>query len=142
MKLRNLEERDLIHLKKWLTDKLTKKYVSYECVNTWYQSCKKNPFYHNWIAYEDSHPIGVVSIEEYKPSIGAISIIVNPDFRGQGKGAKILKLVLMEEKLQEIKTLEAYIDQDNFSSIRCFEKADFLNQGLNEDNLYKFLLIK
>lgn len=144
MNFREFTENDIDLLKSWRKDRLVQKYVHYASLEDWFNYMNKNPYYYSWIAYDRELPdvaVGIVNIEEYKPLVGAISVITNPVLRGKGYGEKIVKYVIQRPEIAHFKKIEAFIKPENVSSLKLFKKANFINYGLN-DGLLQFVFEK
>ena len=144
MYFRKFTEYDIDLLRSWRKDHLVQKYVHYASLEDWFNYVNENPNYYSWIAYERELPdvaVGIVNVEEYKPLVGAISVITNPVLRGKGYGAKIVKYVIQQPEIAHLKKIEAFIKPENVPSLKCFQKANFINHGLN-DGLFEYVFEK
>jgi UDP-2,4-diacetamido-2,4,6-trideoxy-beta-L-altropyranose hydrolase len=76
----------------------------------------------------DGTPVGQVRYDRDKNK-WIISVSVAPEFRGLGYGTAIIALSLDEFQYRHF-AVHAYIKPDNLASIRAFEKAGFVDQGM------------
>ena len=89
----------------------------------WLKKKLDNPSSKIYLFHMDKEPIGVVRFETDNNTI--IGITVASEKRGQGVGAKILKLACDKFWEDSKNNILAYIKKDNVPSIRVFEKAGF-----------------
>jgi UDP-2,4-diacetamido-2,4,6-trideoxy-beta-L-altropyranose hydrolase len=75
-------------------------------------------------------PIGQVRYEREKPYEVTISVSIAPEFRRRGYGEAMIVLSIDELSLRLTDVIHAYIKPDNLASIRAFEKAGFVDQGM------------
>jgi RimJ/RimL family protein N-acetyltransferase len=55
----------------------------------------------------------------------SIVVVVDPKIRGRGVGHQILRALLHEPTLHEVRVFGAGIEPDNLASRRCFERVGF-----------------
>lgn len=93
---------------------------------TWFNNKINDPKSITYIAFYCEKKIGSIRFDE-KEDLVRISVMVNPDYFGQGFGSKIIKLgsekFIEEKKIN--KPLIAEIKKDNIASIKAFQKAGF-----------------
>jgi RimJ/RimL family protein N-acetyltransferase len=132
---------NIIHI--WRNNEITRKYSKNKDLITYdqmkwilenvYYKCNLKPY----IAKIDDKYIGFIGFLNYNNDI-YISININPDFRGNGYGSKILKEVL--NKIEYGITINAEIIKDNLASIKLFEKCGFKLVNTDDDLLiYQWL---
>ena len=88
-----------------------------------YEYMKKqtaNPNFHQWVAVNDSLPIGYIRILDHD-----INIMVDKKFQNKGVGTIMLKLVEEKAKKLGLKKLEARVLIENQNSLKLFQKNDF-----------------
>ncbi|MGQ9908288.1 MAG: UDP-2,4-diacetamido-2,4,6-trideoxy-beta-L-altropyranose hydrolase [Candidatus Flexifilum sp.] len=76
----------------------------------------------------DDRPVGQVRFDAIDTPEAIISVIVDPQFRGQGIGSALIQRAV-EQIFQEAKTVQrvlAWIKPDNLASRRAFERAGFV----------------
>ena len=88
-----------------------------------YEYMKKqtaNPNFHQWVAVNDSLPLGYIRILDHD-----INIMVDKKFQNKGVGTTMLKLVEEKAKKLGLKKLEARVLTENQNSLKLFQKNDF-----------------
>ena len=96
--------------------KLIQKTEHYEYMN----KQTTNPNFHQWIAVNDSLPIGYIRILDHD-----INIMVDKKFQNKGVGTTMLKLVEEKAKKLGLKKLEARVLIENQNSLKLFQKNNF-----------------
>lgn len=95
----------------------------------WFAARLDDPSTRMWIAERDGRPLGTVRID-VRAAVGAVSIAVAPECRGQGIGGQILRL--LQDELEgdfQVESLTAVVGIDNAASLRLFERAGFRPTG-------------
>jgi RimJ/RimL family protein N-acetyltransferase len=114
-------QKDLEILSEWFEDAETKsRFGGYLPLEKTYSNMCKIKNQRTFIFKDDDKMVGLATIEEDKETY--ISILVNPQFRKQGYGKKVLFEVL---KLCRAATICAYIEKDNTNSIKLFTAFGF-----------------
>lgn len=87
------------------------------------------------VVLEKNLPFAVIAFALYEGKVTIMEILVAPEQRGQGRGAKLLKELLEREEIPgfAIQKAEAVIFPDNRASQRAFEKAGFYHHHTYED---------
>ena len=93
--------------------------------------------YKGYIFFEGKKAVGLAMIDtEYNNEI-SVAVLVNPPYRRQGYGRKILYQVL---KLIKNCKVNGYIESDNLASIRLAEHCGFEKTGKKDkDGFIKYL---
>ena len=132
LKLRDVEDQDCQDIYDWRTHPLVcqnsfnSAAFSYADHEAWFQRKRQSPETTIYIAFCDDQKVGVVRFEDEKQSVN-VSVMLNPQFIGQGLGGKLIELGVkrLKEQKQSQKPIIAEIKEDNFASIKAFEKAGF-----------------
>jgi RimJ/RimL family protein N-acetyltransferase len=91
----------------------------------WFAGRLGDPHGRFWIVLLDATPIGVVRIDrEREPSLGRISIVLDPSVRGRGLGRRVIGLACAADG----GPIVAEILADNLVSRTAFEAAGFVRQ--------------
>jgi RimJ/RimL family protein N-acetyltransferase len=78
---------------------------------------------------DDNTPIGQVRYDRDGDE-AVISVSLARQFRGQGYGSCLLQKAAQQLFASApVRTLHAYVKQDNVASVRAFAKAGFVEQG-------------
>lgn len=87
------------------------------------------------VVCEYDEPLAVIAFSQYEDKMTIMEIVVAPEKRGQGRGAKLLQELLKCEEILgfAIQKAEAVIFPDNIASQRAFEKAGFFRHHIYED---------
>jgi RimJ/RimL family protein N-acetyltransferase len=101
---------------------------------------------HRWVASIDGRSVGYVDcgvtdcwnvcgapeiapepvvLESIVGPAGSIVVVVAPEVRGRGVGQQMLRALLAEPAVREVRLFGAGIEADNVASRRCFEHAGF-----------------
>ena len=89
-----------------------------------------------FIAVENSRELGVVRFDDISGE-NIISITIAPGFRGKGFGSRIISESL--NICSHSTAVTAYIDQNNISSVKAFERVGFVKKGTKRLNGKEFL---
>lgn len=116
----------------------SKQQFTKEEVETWLKTLdsKTNIIYVSPSKNKDSL-IGTVSlynIDGISAEVGRI--VIDPSCRGRGLGLKLVQHSINCARIQKLKTLYAYILEDNTASRRLFEKAGFLFKNTSNKKCY------
>lgn len=91
----------------------------------WFAARLEDPSSRIWIAERDAIPLGSVRID-VAAAVGAVSIAVAPQARGEGLGGRMLRLLRREiDDDFQVVALTALVREDNVASLRLFERAGF-----------------
>lgn len=115
---------------KWSNDPLVREQsfssekISYDSHCEWYSKKLVDKNSHLYIVEEKERRLGLVRFHKDNKE-AVIGVVIDRDYRGQGYGAKLIKIGL--EKYFDFNSLMvlAFIKKDNTASIRAFEKARF-----------------
>lgn len=128
--LKNVCENDRDLLFQWVNDKQCRANsfhsaaVSYAEHCAWFAEKLNDNMCQMYIYYVDETPMGQIRID-LKNGEGYISYSVANEYRGQGHGFNMLKLV--ESKLQNgISRLIGFVKYDNIASQRIFSKSNYV----------------
>jgi UDP-2,4-diacetamido-2,4,6-trideoxy-beta-L-altropyranose hydrolase len=134
--LRNAHESDSRLIFEWANDPATRsvsfstEVIPWETHQAWYLAKLQDPYCIIFMALEaGGRPVGMVRYQlEGMESV--VSINLDPNQRGKGYGAQILK-ISADRLFRTGKTrlIHAYIKPDNVPSIRAFTKAGFEEQS-------------
>lgn len=136
MVFKELKEEDLVFLEEWYKDEeVLKRLGGTLPLNRWFCYVQQNNNYYAWIVHEDIIPAGQVALELYPDCSASISILINPSYRNNGFGQKILKALLQKTELSAVQIIKVGIETDNVASLQCFKKVGFIEEGLDMDGL-------
>jgi len=118
----------------WWNDQLTRKmmklneYVPWENHTKWFDNTINSDTRVLLVSIVEDKKIGVVRFDLKSKDIYEVSINLNPDFRGQGYGSKILQssLKFFLETNTETKKFFAMFKKINISSKKTFLKNGFV----------------
>lgn len=107
----------------------------------WFQMHKKN--HPVLVAEMDDTIIGWASLSPYSERCAydttvEVSIYIHKDFRGQGLGIKLLKIITLEGQKAGNHTVISRITQGNDVSIHIHEKLGYRHVGVMEEVGFKF----
>jgi N-acetylneuraminate synthase len=92
----------------------------------WLRKRLADPQCRLWIAEYDSEPIGMVRFDGNNKN-AAVSVNIDPAWRGQGLGKRLLHLAIRKaEKQRFAKILLAYVHAENGASLKIFKDCGFL----------------
>ena len=142
MIFKKLKKEHQSRLQEWFKDKATRKHLGgmlplEKCVNYMISSTDTLAY----LVFKNDQPLGMVDIEfSPKEKTASISLLVNPYLRKKGLGTFILSAALQLDIYKNYSRLDAFIDPDNFASIKCFQKAGFqkMNEQPDEDGMFCF----
>jgi RimJ/RimL family protein N-acetyltransferase len=138
IKIRHADASDEKDILKWKNDKLSvqnslsKKIVSKYDHKKWFEAQLSKKPCPILIAYNNNKKIGMVRFDDQE-GVFVVSINLNPKFRGLGFGVEIL---LEAEKFfcdQSVK-IHAYVQSDNFASIKLFKKCGYNLKSEDSDS--------
>jgi len=137
--LRKVTENDIDLLFKWANDPMVRENsfnsepIEYEEHKNWFNDKLKSNQSWIYILEKNKTPAGQIriDIEEEK---GVINYSIAKNFRGEGLGTKILKLVTERVKKDDlpIEKLEGEVKSGNIPSIKCFRKAEYKEEKKND----------
>lgn len=133
---------DLIEkVKKWHEDEETRKRIAIEQLDKFYSFVNSRLDYWIWGVYDHNELIGELSVEVTGYKTAGISYLVNPSKRNQGYGQNMLKEMVHLKALSFTEIFEAWVDCDNYASIKCLERAGFIKQNYEPDENDMYLYI-
>ncbi|WP_158289282.1 GNAT family N-acetyltransferase [Paenibacillus flagellatus] len=142
MEFVRLEQEGLALLKQWFQDPEALRRLSGMLpLERWLPFVLQNPDYYAWIVYESGQPVGQIDAETEADGTAYVSLLVNPGLRGRGYGSRMLAALLQRPELTAVRRWEAGIEPDNIASIRCFRKAGFVEQEVDEDGFMRLVFI-
>lgn len=127
-----LEDRKVIW--QWWNDPLTRKmmklneYVSWNNHVEWFDNTIKSKTRILFISIKNNQKLGVVRFDLKDNYSYEVSININPEYRGEGYGSKILKSSIDEFLKIEIKVKKLFA---MFKKINIASKKTFLNNKFN-----------
>lgn len=99
----------------------------------WFESKFDDPSTRIWIAEFDHRPVGMVRTD-VRNATGEVSLGLDADFRGQGLGWRILRLLQHEVRAEhQVVTLTAKVHEQNAASLRTFERVGFARSAREGD---------
>lgn len=107
--------------------------INYENHKKWFKRCLADQDIDNFICYLDSNPVGQIRLE-YHNGEAVINYSIVKNYRGQGFGGRIIKLIESEIILSrpEILFLIGRVKCDNIASQRIFENNNYLKKQVDE----------
>ena len=85
------------------------------------------------MVYDGDTALGQLQLDTYADNTGSVGLAVNPQWRNQGYGTKILQAFLRRPEVTKLIRLEVTIEPDNIASLRCFQQAGFIQASLEPD---------
>lgn len=116
---------------------------SLEMEKNWLQNALNEiKFKKNFIiwAVHDGKIIGNVDVKvgrSREPHVGTIGLMVDKDFRGQGLGKELLKIILAQAKKMGLKIVELNLFSDNIAAINLYKKMGFNEYGKLPDGFFR-----
>jgi spore coat polysaccharide biosynthesis protein SpsF len=142
--LRKVEYSDIQILYEWVNDAETRANsfnsdsISFDVHKQWFEEKLKSDKVLFFMCQTDDKPIGQIRLEILSDT-AIIHYSINPVFRGQGFGQKML--ILAEKKIvseySAIKHLLAEVKSENISSQHIFNKLNYVE--LTGDSLVRFI---
>ena len=143
MKIRKLNEGDLLDLFNWRNDKFTRKMftkgnvIDFSEHEKWFIKSKNNPNIEFYIGVEGNKKLGVVRFEFDKLTESSeLSININPLMRGKGYGKDLLKKSIRQYINNNKNLLKAKIKNENDISTRLFVSLGFSQYKKNSKYTY------
>lgn len=124
----------------WRNDPVTRKYsmrtgrVPWRKHQQWFSRHLRDPRHRIYVAVRGGVKVGVLRHDRTEPRVVEVSIHVNPEFRNQGLGRRILKMsnVLLDRKHPR-DFQKAMIRSENKASAKIFFSAGFIKLHEMED---------
>lgn len=101
-------------------------------LDAWYKRVKEDENDSIIMAYDGQLPAGMVVIE-FVEERAYIGLIVNPLYRLQGYGKRILQKLLNDPDFNSVWEWAASIEEDNRISLACFQAAGFTLEETEPD---------
>ncbi len=138
---RNYDPSTMTYIEKWLDDSAVKSTGLDEGFHVFYTYWANEEGFvegeNFWckVVFEKDMPFAVIAFCHHEGIMLIMEIVVNPEYRGQSKGTKLLKEFLNDGKIigKAIHKCEAVIFPDNIASQRAFEKAGFIYHHTHKD---------
>ncbi|WP_279538074.1 GNAT family N-acetyltransferase [Paenibacillus turpanensis] len=133
---------DLIkQISTWHDDEETRKRISIHNLNDYYAYVSSRLDYFIWAVSDEDEIIGELTAEIIGYKRVGISYIINPNMRNQGYCKRILKEVIKLKELTYTENFEAWVDSDNYPSIKCLEHIGFIRQNVapDENELFHYI---
>jgi RimJ/RimL family protein N-acetyltransferase len=99
----------------------------------WFNYVSHTPGIYAWIIYENDLPVGQLQLDTYTDHTGSVGLVVNPAVWNQGYGQRILEAFFQRVEVACLAQVEAAIEADNLASLRCFQKAGFIQDRPEPD---------
>ncbi len=121
--IKKLDHNDFIEIKKWFKDPEMVRRVEYP-TQKWFNYISGTATVYAYSVFLNEKLIGFIQMDT-EGDIGHILMAINPDCKNKGHGRNILKQFLSKNKFPNISNIEAHIETDNITSIKCFLAAGF-----------------
>lgn len=125
--LRSATREDCMLIFQWANDSDVRK-NSFSCESIdfdshikWYENKIKDDKSSIFIMIKDEIPVGQIRVD-IKENQGFIGYSIDKNYRGEGLGTEILKLIKL--KITKV-DLVGYVKKENIPSIKAFEKAGY-----------------
>ena len=130
--LRSATLADIDLLYEWANDSVTRAnsfntgFIPYEDHKKWFLTLMQSTSSHQFILMDGEAPIGQVRLD-VKDHEAEIGYSISKEFRGQGFGHKILRLLSekVQEQFPEIRHLIAKVKPSNIASKKLFESEGY-----------------
>lgn len=98
----------------------------------WFRRKRGDPNCHMYVLSDrNGHPFGQVRFDIRDDGSAEVHISIERDQRGRGLGAEALRLACTRFfTAADVQQIVAHIKPENVPSIRAFEKAGFVHQGM------------
>ncbi|MGG1244439.1 hypothetical protein BSBH6_03104 [Bacillus subtilis] len=128
-----LKESELKILEHWFENEDTRRRMDGMLpLDAWYKRVKEDENDSIIMAYDGQLPAGMVVIE-FVEERAYIGLIVNPLYRLQGYGKRILQKLLNDPDINSVREWAASIEEDNRISLACFQAAGFTLEETEPD---------
>lgn len=143
MEFERLSNLNFKYVSEWISDKSIRKWIYIDDWKEYISFTQKNENFTNFILKCQNNTIGLL-ITERIGFDSHIALIINPKFQNQGFGIKVLKAFNNRYNMllsYAPRRFIANISKGNLKSIKCFERAGFvLNKNNAEEIEYVFKL--
>ncbi|MBE2193770.1 MAG: GNAT family N-acetyltransferase [Anaerolinea sp.] len=131
---RVLDESELRLYQAWFSDSELSRRIEPPTAQ-WYNYVRSTPGYEVWMVYDGTAAVGVVSLEANPDDHTAwVLVVVNPAVRRQGYGHKLLQALIQRPEATHLNLLKATVEPDNLASLRCLQKAGFIQEPPEPDD--------
>ncbi|MER0468754.1 N-acetyltransferase family protein [Bacillus cabrialesii subsp. cabrialesii] len=128
-----LKESELEILEHWFENEDTRRRMDGMLpLDAWFERVSKDEDDSIIMAYDGQLPAGMAVIE-FVEERAYIGLIVNPLYRLQGYGKRILHKLLNEPDFSRVREWAACIEEDNRISLACFHAAGFTLEETEPD---------
>lgn len=135
LRIATIEDARLLY--EWRNDSLCRENsinsdkITYDSHYSWFLDMINSDECNIFICMKNDKPVGQVRID-YNNKEGKVSYSVSSDYRGNGYGIIMLKL-LEQDKLvwEKVIKLSAVVKYNNIASQKCFEKMQYLKEYHN-----------
>lgn len=130
------------HIKLWHEDEETNKRIGIDDIDEFYSYVKSRLDYFIWVVSDNGELVGELCVELTSYRRAAISYIINPSKRNRGYCLRMLREMINLKELSYIEYFDAWVDSDNYPSIKCLEQSGFTrqNQDPEDNNLLHYVL--
>jgi len=97
-----------------------------------YQQSK--PGYYEWMICDGGTPVALAGFEIQEDGAAAVLLLVCPDQRRRGYGARVLKALASVPEARSVRVFVAPVEPDNQAAIRCLEAAGYESMGTDRDD--------
>src|SRR5690606_905643 len=125
--IRDISVEDAVTTYEWANDELVRKNsfssqpITFKTHQQWWLSKTKDKNAIYYICEIKKNPAGIVRFDKDKTSQSfTIAITVAPSYRGKGLSDKFLRIACKEFFKKNNSSVNAYIKEDNISSIKAF----------------------
>src|SRR3954454_20166566 len=84
---------------------------------------------HSWVAFDEKRPVALLGVEAYDNRTASLSIVVCPDARRRGYGARLIGKARDWAGAHDITQLVVGAEPENIASRALLDKARFQLQG-------------
>ncbi|MDZ5722551.1 N-acetyltransferase family protein [Bacillus sp. SXabc123] len=133
-RFQRLKEPELKILEQWFENEDTRRRMDGMLpLDVWYARVNKDEDDTVMMAYDGQLPAGMV-VMEFGEKRAYIGLIVNPLYRLQGYGKRILQKLLSDPDFNGGREWAACIEEDNRISLACFQAAGFTLEDTEPDD--------
>lgn len=135
IEFRNANLADLQIIFEWIQDPevraaaMNTEPISLETHTSWFQNKLNDPQSTYWMIESRSHqkPLGQIRFDRRSSAAADIGIVIAPEARGRGLGAKVLSMATQKyfDVHEDILWIDAWVKISNPASVKIFERAGF-----------------
>ncbi len=135
MIFKKFERENISEIKKWSEHNSIKSWIFIDDWDSYYEYANNDVNTYLFAIYESECFIGEFTAEKDNDTLN-VALIINPQFHNRGFGVEALRI--FQKNVQSLvgflpKYFHAGIYDKNIASIKCFEKAGYINNGLDKD---------